>query len=207
MAHLQYKKIEKVGSPSSKRRLVYFIGTVALLVILAGVLEMTNTTHFFHKQSHVLDVNNNTPTTGGASQNNQKGQPQGSSSDNSGDALQPGDAKSDAGGVITGNLLTPAGDFVSNHHPSLSNTSTAPNVLTSVCNTSPGATCVITFTKGTVTKSLAVEITDRGGSAYWNNWSLQSIGLTAGNWKVIATATLKGQSKSATDEMALVVAP
>jgi hypothetical protein len=103
-------------------------------------------------------------------------------------------------------LLIPTGGFVSNHHPNLSG-SPAPNSLTSVCNTTPGATCEITFTKGDVTKSLPSETTDAGGVAYWNNWTLQSVGLSAGSWQVKAIASLNGQTKTALDALALMVSP
>ena len=96
-------------------------------------------------------------------------------------------------------LDPPSGDFVSSHTISLS----APEQ--SVCNTTPGATCTITFAQGSTSKSLAVENTDRGGSAYWNGWTPKSIGLTPGSWTIQATATLNGQSKTGTDARNLEV--
>jgi hypothetical protein len=104
-------------------------------------------------------------------------------------------------GVVT--LLTPTGSFVSNHHPNLGG-SPAPNTESSVCTSTSGATCKITFTKDGVTKSLATETTDNGGSAYWD-WKLQDIGLTAGSWQVQAEVSLSGQTKTATDAMDLTV--
>jgi hypothetical protein len=112
---------------------------------------------------------------------------------------------SDKSSTSTAELLTPTGDFVSNHHPNLSG-SPAPNRLTSVCTTTPDASCMIIFTKDGVTKSLGAQVVDAGGSTYWNNWKLQDIGLTAGTWTVQAVSTLNGQTKTASDALNLVVA-
>jgi len=183
--------------------------TAAVLVVIAGVitvLEVTNTTHFFHKDKPVSGsaytkgetTNSKTQTsTTTAKTSNQTS----SSDPNS----EPGDQKSNpGGGTPTATLLAPSGDFVSNHHPNLGN-QPAPNTISSVCTTTPGATCTISFSKDGIVKSLAAEVTDRGGSAYWN-WKLQDIGLTVGNWDVKATATLNGQTKSASDALQLVIA-
>lgn len=105
----------------------------------------------------------------------------------------------------TGTLLAPTGNFVSNHDPNLGG-HPAPNTETSVCNTTPGATCQITFTKGSTVKSLSAITADSGGAAYWN-WKLQTAGLTAGTWQIKAVAKLGGQTKTATDAMNLVVSP
>ncbi len=176
---------------------------VLLLVVLVAALEITNVTHFFHSNSQEQEIYEKTPTTGGASVNSQKGEVQ---SDTSSDtSSQPGDAKSNSGSNSTATLIAPSGDFVSNHHPNLGSYP-APNTLSSVCTTTPGATCTITFKSNGVTRSLPEQTADRGGSVYWNNWTLQSIGLTTGSWQVQATATLSNQTKTADDAMALVVA-
>lgn len=105
--------------------------------------------------------------------------------------------------AVATNLKEPSDStFVSNHNPKLS----AGLALDSVCNTSPGATCKIIFTKDGVSKSLPDKIADSGGSAYWT-WTLSDVGLTAGTWKVTATATLGTQTKTAADAQALEVSP
>jgi hypothetical protein len=101
-------------------------------------------------------------------------------------------------------LLIPTGDFVSNHNPNLSG-SPSPNTMTSVCDTTPGATCSISFYENAVVKSLPSHIVDSSGSTYWINWKLQDIGLTAGSWKIQAIATMNGQSKTADDATRLTV--
>jgi len=155
--------------------------------------------HQFHPGVQVMT---NTRTAG----QNSKGEPIASPANTTAptESSQPGDSKSDSGGGTTTALLAPSGDFVSNHHPNLSE-SPAPNTMSSVCNTSPGATCKIIFTKDGDMKTLPVATTDRGGAAYWN-WKLQDIGLTVGTWQIQAIASLNGQTKTALDVLDLVVA-
>jgi hypothetical protein len=98
--------------------------------------------------------------------------------------------------------ITPTGDFVSNHTPGQNG---SPLTETSVCNTTPGATCTIIFTMGSETKSLPTKTVDSGGSAYWNNWLPSQYGITYGSWSVKATANINGQSVSNTDAMQMVV--
>ena len=101
-------------------------------------------------------------------------------------------------------LIAPQGDFVSNHHPNLGG-SPAPNTEQSVCNTTPGATCQIIFTKDGITQTLPSQTADSGGAAYWS-WKLQDLNLTEGTWKVSAKATLGSQTKTADDALQLEVA-
>lgn len=184
--------------------------TCVVVVLLAGVfatLEFTNTTHLLHKKKVQTFVQ--TPTTGGAGSNFDKGESvanndKGGRSDSNSSSAQPGDSKSLTNANADVALITPAGNFVSNHHPNLSG-SPAPNLISSVCNTTPGATCTIIFTKDNIQKSLPSQTTDSGGSAYWN-WRLQDIGLTIGSWEITAKATLNTQSKTAGDAQNLEVA-
>ena len=99
----------------------------------------------------------------------------------------------------------PYGDFVSNHHPNLDG-NPVPNRMSSVCNTSPGATCTVRFTKNGVTKELPVKKSDDNGAVYWD-WNLQDIGLSEGNWTIRALATLNGKTTTATDPLNLEVEP
>lgn len=162
---------------------------IVILVVLLIISEFTGLTHFFYKKQPIT-ANSNTKSNSSSAvvktpPNNQKS-PVASSSNST-----------------TVNLITPTGDFVSDHHPNLSG-SPAPNSMTSVCNTTPGATCAITFTNNGVTKSLPTVTTDAGGAVYWN-WTLQNIGLTVGSWQITAIASLDGQTKTASDALQLVV--
>jgi hypothetical protein len=195
----------KTNIHSPKKIVFLSLAILLSIALLVAILEKTNVTHLFHKEPPVLKVTSKTPTTGGASTSSQKGEVTsngqlGSSSNN-----QPGDQKSNNGGDSTTVLINPSGDFVSNHHPNLSGTP-APNTISSVCTTTPGAQCTITFSKGGVIKSLPVQTTDREGSTYWN-WKLQDIGLSQGTWEIKAIATLGAQTKSATDAISLEVQP
>jgi hypothetical protein len=141
--------------------------------------------------------------------------PQATTNDNStangaGQASKPSDSKGSNSGsqttpIFSGTLVAPTGQFVSNHHPNLSG-SPAPNTEQSACNTSPGANCDISFTKGSVTKSLGTKIADSQGLVIWN-WKLQDVELSEGNWKIAATASGGGQTKTATDVQDLSIGP
>jgi hypothetical protein len=110
------------------------------------------------------------------------------------------------GGTNNGSteLAAPSGTFVSNHAPSLGNSSRSQE--SSVCNTTPGATCVISFTMGSTTKTLDSKVADDNGAASWD-WSPGGLGLSAGSWTIKATATRDGQSKSSQDSLPLNVSP
>jgi len=180
----------------------------ALLLALAAVLavlELTNTTHLFHKNSPTKPAvsagqstkGEKTATTNSSQQNS--GTPA-STPSGSANTSQPGDTKSNT--VTTADLITPFGNFVSAHANVPSSTA-----LSSVCNTTVGATCKIAFTSGTLTRYLSSETTDSGGSAYWPSWTPNSIGLTPGTWQVSAVATLNGQTKTGTDATNLEIKP
>lgn len=108
------------------------------------------------------------------------------------------------GGGSAGGLLTPTGQFVSNHHASLSSSLTSKE--TSVCNTTPGASCTIQFTNGSSTKSLPSQVADTNGTTSWS-WDVNALGLSDGNWSIKAVANSNGQTKSALDPLNLVVQP
>lgn len=101
--------------------------------------------------------------------------------------------------------LDPIGSFVSNHYPNLSG-SPRPNSIASTCTTTPGASCKIVFTMGSVVKELASKSTDQNGNTEWN-WTLQSIGITEGTWKIKAIATNGNLSSNSSDSIDMVVSP
>ena len=191
----------------TKRFTIRLLAGLIVVVVLLGVLELLGVIHVFHHDTSAVSAGSET-----------KGEPMQSNSKSS---LTPDSGGSPTGGITTtpssdnnksvsnsgstATLLAPIGNFVSNHHPSLSDASGS-NSMSSVCTTTPGASCTITFTKGGLTKSLTSEVTDSNGSAYWN-WNLQVVGLTVGTWQVQAVATLSGQTKTATDANSLVISP
>jgi hypothetical protein len=195
----------KSTSPTSRSRktispLWYVVAAVFLILAVGVVLELTNVTHVFHKSLPITTASEETKGEPGASAGSQTSTKK-SNATTSDNQTQPGDQKSDGGGDSTASLLAPSGVFISNHHPGENG---SPMSETSVCTTTPGATCQIAFTKDGVTKSLQTQTTDRGGSTYWNSWNPGEL-LTPGSWRVQATASLNGQSKSSTDAIELVV--
>lgn len=173
------------------------ITALVLLFLAAGIitaLELTDRTFLFHERP---------PTTSAGQYTKGEPAPRPNLDSKDKDAdnrqTQPGDNKNAGQGQISGTLQAPSGTFVSAHNVLLS------SQLSSVCNTTPGATCKIQFTKGDTVKSLAVTPVDRGGTAYWDAWKPQDIGLSSGTWQVEAVATASGQTKTARDALELVI--
>ena len=160
------------------------LGTIVVLLIIGGYFIYRYYNHSNNQSSNIqapISSQNNSPNaTKSVSDKNNNSNPD-----------------------ATTTLVAPYGSFVSNHFPNLSE-SPAPSSLTSVCNTSAGATCQITFTNGSTTKSLPAQSTNSSGYTYWS-WNIQDIGLTVGTWKIQATSSYKGQTKTSMDGMNLVV--
>ena len=195
---MKNKQYSRNGHGVPKKRFVVLFAAVLLLICLVGVLWLTNVIPIFHKAKPAQTTSG--PVTKGESQQTGSSQANNSSKSNITGTTKSNNSINTNSNAV---LLPPTGDFVSDHHPNLSG-SPAPNTMSSVCTTTPDATCTIVFTKSGVTKYLAGETTDSNGSAYWY-WKLQDIGLTAGSWQIQATATLNSQTKTASDAMDLVV--
>ena len=180
------------------RKIPALLAVLALLAIGVFLLELAGVTHFFHRKTAVITSGQSVTSTG-SGQSITKGQPSSNDNSNNSPESQPGDSKNGTSGQTSSTLLVPSGDFVSAHNVQLD------TPIASVCNTTPGATCIISFTSGSLIRSLTAETADRGGSAYWNSWTPRSMGLTVGSWQVQATATLNGQTKTAVDANMLVV--
>jgi hypothetical protein len=196
------------GRPKKSRKGKKALLIAAIIIVALGgtiaALELTNTTHLFHAAKPVGNRTANSETKGETPQSNNTSQGQTNNTPASQPSSSDNKSPTSDGGASATTLLVPSGDFVSNHHPNLGG-SPAPNQITSVCNTTPGASCQIIFTKDGVTKSLPAQTTDKGGATYWNNWKLQDIGLTTGSWHIQAKATLANQTKTADDAMNLEV--
>jgi hypothetical protein len=166
------------------------------LIVIVAILELTNTTHLFHKQSvpPVIPAH----TSPGKPISTSSSQP------NAPAASTPQDNTPLPTDVTNHTLIAPTGTFVSNHFPGQNGSSTTE---ASVCNTSPGATCYIKFTNVATgdTTQLAAQVTDARGTTSWY-WDVsQDAHLSAGQWKVMAVATLGSQTKTATDTLNLTV--
>jgi hypothetical protein len=190
------KNVKKKYSRIAKKRnwLANLLLVLAVLVLIITGLEATNTTHFFHHSQTVNPVSASSATKGEAST---RGKTTASSTTSGNDKNTGGQAVN-----TTAVLLSPTGTFVSNHHLSLSNSSSSQ--IASNCTTTPGASCEIVFTNGSTVKSLPSQTTDVGGSTFWT-WKLQDIGITAGSWSIQAKATLGSQAQTAADALNLEV--
>jgi hypothetical protein len=192
------------------------IGGIVLLVV-AGILlitELTNATHFFHTKKAVSSV---IPATTNPSHTTSTGTPASDASsapskDTTGntsatDPSNQGNTKQDTGtpAPTTGAAPdTPYGTFVSNHTPGAGNG--APTEESSVCLTTPGASCTITFTNSDgVVKTLPAKTADAKGAAYWDSWDVKTAGFVDGQWDITATATLNGKTAAKKDDRPLVV--
>ncbi len=187
----------------SNRRQTIFLAIGAAIVIIIAIiafLELTNRTYFFHKRPTLDQVaTQSTPTSSKGESGSS------SSSTSSGQTNNPPTSSNNSsktgGSAPTGQPpKQPFGNFVSSHTINMEVNES------SVCNTSVGATCVISFTKDGVTKSLESKATNSDGAAFWQ-WTPKSIGLTTGTWQITATASANGQNASATDQQKLEVQP
>lgn len=196
----------RIHAPTHPKTVYSIFGIVVLIAIGVSILGVTNTIDFFgtHKPAPSVTASENTKGEGTPTvSKTPSSTPTAASSASS---TQPGDQKNATSGAVSTSLLMPTGDFVSAHgksdQPLPSNA-----LISSVCNTTPGASCKVTFTSsdGTV-KNLPAQITDRGGSTYWNGWKLSDYGITSGSWKIEAIATQGSETKVAMDALPLEVA-
>jgi len=170
---------------------------VFVIVAVFTVLELTNTTHFFHHQqigSGIIPSRNPKTQT---PPENQSGPASQSTKNNK----NPADNQA----PTSGSLIAPYGTFISNHWPNLDG-SPAPSQEQSRCQTSPGASCYITFKNNGVVKTLAPQNADNEGTVIWN-WDISKAGFTEGTWKINVIASLNGTTKTANDSMNLEVGP
>jgi hypothetical protein len=194
------KRSKKPKSNSPKRKLLALGLTILVLALVIAILEISNTTYIFHKRKAVSGTilstspANNAPIAAG--QADKKPPSSGSSADTSKSSTAVSDSNAP--------LIAPYGSFVSNHHPSLSGAGGVPSQEESVCTTTPGATCYMTFTQNGVVKTLKSQVADSKGSVFWD-WDVNKSGFTTGSWSITATASLNGVTKSTNDSLELVV--
>lgn len=171
-------------------------GTVIVLAVIAvAALELTNTTHIFHSQPSNKVVATENHSSKISSQPASPAEQMKSGSTDKAVSMPP----TNEGKYPT---APPATSSKNLQAPSVSSTfaSQYSNVdidqeLASTCLTNSGVDCYITFTNGSISKSLPKKTTDAGGSASWA-WTPKSVGLTPGTWTIKATSTYNGQSKS-----------
>lgn len=197
---------------SNKKKKIILSATA--IIVLAGVLtitELTDTTTLLHERKAV----SSTIAKASNPKDDKNGVPSGDKLDNassqsSAPESTPNPGSPKEGDTPTNNgssaaLIEPYGNFVSNHTPGKNG---SPSVITSVCVTTPGAKCTITFTSAAnpaVVKTLEAGTAGADGAVYWNNWDVRAAGFTNGAGNIKANATLNGQTKSAADSIAFEV--
>jgi hypothetical protein len=196
---------QKVQSKKSKK--IYLMLAVTLIVVAGIIAFFAYRSWSSKKPATTASQLTKGEVSTGSGKSSDKSDKSGNSSSTSGLGSQTSDDKNEASNQPNANatLIAPTGTFVSNHRPNLSG-SPAPNEEQSTCNTTPGATCQISFTYNGVTKSLPEQTADSGGATYWT-WSLQEIGLTEGSWQIQATARLNGKTLTGSDALKLDVQP
>jgi hypothetical protein len=203
-------KLPRKNKPSKKKLILIILGALVVIAGLLATLEHTHKIDLVHKKvkedpavTHPGPAHSTADSDKGEVPSGNTNTGSSSTDNNTNSNPNSSDNKNENNSTNTdANLIEPSGVFVSNHRPG----GNAPNTITSNCTTTPGATCQIIFTKGSVTKSLDAQTTDRGGSAYWT-WDVTdpAIGLTSGSWQVQAKATLGSQTKVTKDATALEV--
>ncbi|HKU19074.1 MAG TPA: hypothetical protein VJP80_07465 [Candidatus Saccharimonadales bacterium] len=182
------------------------VALVALVVVMVA-LEATNTTHLFHsapvaKTATIPTTQQSPSSSKDKSSSSSSSSSSNSTTDNVAGSANKGDGDTGNGTPTTQSgdpPETPSGTFISNHTPSLSG-SPYPSQEQSVCNTTPGASCQIVFTKDDLTRSLPTQTTNSDGSALWT-WDVNAAGFTEGTWNATVTATLNGKTATATDTL------
>jgi cytoskeletal protein RodZ len=191
-------KSRKSSKKLLKKPVLFTAAAIVIIVVILLVLHFRNrpTSGTIPSQNPAAAASNKKPVA--ASSESSSGSASQTNSTPTGTAAKD----SSSAPAASGTLIAPYGDFVSNHSPSLSER----QAESSVCNTTPGATCYIKFTKDGITKQLSPEVTDTSGTAYWS-WNVKEAGLTSGNWVITAVASLDGSTKTTKTDMPLSVAP
>lgn len=172
----------------TKKVLTLFV--ILLCVIVLGLLEITGTTHIISNGSKTPNK-----TASSISKGVKNGFDRAASGTEVGNAgTQPDQSTSVKQNSIntSDTLISPTGTFANIYKGvSLS------DLMQSTCNTSPGATCQIIFTRGSVTKSLPMQAADAGGAVYWS-WRPgdSNVGLSPGTWHIMAKSSLGSQIKT-----------
>lgn len=181
--------------PQSKY--IYALVVIGALLVVLATLEITNATHFFHK--------NNVATSGVISSTNPYNSNTGTNNKTTASAdtkeSSAGNQNISSSGSTAVSLQAPYGTFVSNHLPGKNGTNTQEE---SVCSSTPGASCYMKFVQGSIVKTLKNQILDSSGTTYWL-WDTKSAGLTSGSWQVFAIVNLNSQTKTSKDAQDLVI--
>jgi len=98
-------------------------------------------------------------------------------------------------------LIKPKGIFISTH---IINTLNYSSNIESECNTNPLVYCTIYFHSGIDLKKLDTQKTNSNGFAIWY-WTINSLGLYKGVWKIEARVSYNGSIVSSFDPSDLII--
>ena len=182
--------------------------TTAPVVLVVGILlftalELTNAIDFINK-SEPADSSSanaeNIPNTNDSTESSTP-VPSGSNENGAGSSNESEGAPKSAAQPSSGQppKSPDQSTYVSNHEPN-----SKADMLQSVCVTSPGAVCTISFSRNGLIRSLPSTTADSYGSVYWT-WSPQERGLSSGSWVISAKASLNGKTTSSQDVINLQV--
>lgn len=177
------------------------LAIVAALVLIAGAIWYYESPS--HRANLTIPSTSSQPTHSQTHQNSKKSPGAMTPSSVNQSASAPTKSTKDGGQPPSNSdvaLLSPWGNFVSNHNPG----NGSPTTETSVCNTTPGATCYIKFTNGDQTRELGVKVADVNGTTIWN-WDVANGGFSSGSWQITAIASLNNHSVTSTDTRMLVI--
>jgi hypothetical protein len=182
---------------SYRKQYVFLAAGLLVIAAVFTILEVTNTTHIFHKSKPVATTGGQytkgvSPPANSTTNNDTSSSNQSSSNSN---VKQPENSSASA------TLTAPWGTFANVYNAHYG------DQMGSTCNTTPGATCQIIFTMGEQTRSLNTTTTDAGGAVYWS-WKPNEISLTPGIWHITAKAVLGTQTKTTSnDPLTLTITP
>lgn len=171
-------KIKKNKQPNKKS-----IVLVSVLVIIIYIgLSFAFKIWPFHKNVTITSshIENGLPTK---NQTNSKSSNSSTQTDNNNPKV-PSQVETN-----TNTLVPPSGTFVNLYNAD------ANTQMSSICNTTPGASCQIIFTKSSTTIALQAKTSDSSGAATWA-WTPNQVGLTSGSWHIVATSRLGSQVKT-----------
>jgi hypothetical protein len=201
------KQIILQNKKRQKRKKILIIGGVLLALMGTFVLlELTNTTYFLHERKAVSGTIPSKNSSKDTSNSTDKEKDTVSTSNGADSPESPKEGDTPQPLPTSKGPEAPFGDFISNHHPNL-DSAPAPSAVESVCNTTPGAQCQLSFTNmDGVIKTLEIRTTDGTGAAMWS-WDVKTAGFTVGTWKIKAIATLNGQTKVTESTLHLEIGP
>jgi hypothetical protein len=178
------------GAKKSKKKLFFVPLLIILLIVASFSVIHLRSVHKAQKTSGSIPTAKKVDTRVKKSSNTSSNT--GSSSEST---TAVNNQKMPGAVAASGTLVAPSGSFVSNHHPGKNGTSSQ---VESVCTTTPGATCFISFEKDGVVKKLDEQTVDGSGSAIWD-WDTKGGTLSSGNWQITAVASLNGETKTTVD--------